>query len=157
MADNIDELIKIKEHWPNVQVLIRLKTNDQSSLIPLSSKFGASKQMATRLLTSAVELGVNVVGCAFHVGTGCYDINAFCHALESAKWLFDTAEKMELKFDMKILDIGGGFPGVDEEGKPTFAQMARTINQTLEGLFPKGTSSMTEELLEIINSSSFFF
>ncbi|UJR17655.1 hypothetical protein I4U23_004551 [Adineta vaga] len=139
VADNIHELIKIKEYWPNVKVLVRLKTNDSSSLIPLSTKFGVNKRVAICMLASAAKLKVNVVGCAFHVGTGCYDETAFKHALEFAKWFFDIADKSEHVLPFKFLDIGGGFPGVDEEGKPSFSKLARTINQTLDELFPEST------------------
>lgn len=136
VADNISELVKIKEHWPDAQVLLRLKTNDSQSLIAFSTKFGANERMAVRLLDAAKKLRLQVVGCAFHVGTGCYDHTAFRHSLECARRVFDIAKKAEYGFKFTVLDIGGGFPGIDEEGKPTFAQMTKSINETLDELFP---------------------
>jgi ornithine decarboxylase len=155
VADNINELIKIKEYWPNAKVLVRLKTNDSNSLIPLSTKFGANKHIAICLLDSAEKLEVNVVGCAFHVGTGCYDATAFRHALEFSRWFFDIANKSKHKLELKLLDIGGGFPGVDEEGKPTFSELARTINQTLNEFFPESTGRIVIYLSVVISSTVF--
>jgi ornithine decarboxylase len=137
VADNENELIKIKDYWPNAKILIRLKVDDSRSLIPFSSKFGANKCIAIRLLELAKKLSLEVIGCAFHVGTGCYDKIAFEHSLEFARSLFDIAEKSNYGFKFTVLDIGGGFPGVDEEGKPIFSEIAETINQTLHKLFPE--------------------
>ncbi|UJR18566.1 hypothetical protein I4U23_005473 [Adineta vaga] len=137
VADNEYELIKIKEHWPNAKVLIRLKVDDSQSVIAFSAKFGVNEYMAIRLLKLAKKLSLELIGCAFHVGTGCYDKIAFEHSLEFAKSLFDIVKKSNYGFNFTVLDIGGGFPGVDEEGKSVFSEVARTINQTLDKLFPQ--------------------
>lgn len=163
VADNISELVKIKEYWPNAKVLLRLKTNDSQSLIAFSSKFGANERMAVRLLDAAKKLRLQVVGCAFHVGTGCYNHTAFRHSLEFARRVFDIAKTPEYGFQFTVLDIGGGFPGIDEEGKPTFAQMTKSINETLDKLFPEHegnnftycqSSSTTEYLIEVLRYRS---
>jgi len=46
---------------------------------------------------------------SFHVGTGCYDPTAFRKAVEDARKAFDVG--LSYGFDMKLLDVGGGFPG----------------------------------------------
>ncbi|CAF2151956.1 unnamed protein product [Rotaria magnacalcarata] len=137
VVDNDNELIKIKNYWPNAKILIRLKVDDSQSVVGFSSKFGANERMAIRLLELAKKLSLEVIGCAFHVGTGCYDKAAFKNSLELARRLFDIAKKPHYRFKFTVLDIGGGFPGVDEEGKPVFSEMAKTINQTLYELFPE--------------------
>ncbi|CAF3782922.1 unnamed protein product [Adineta steineri] len=135
VVDNEDELIKLEKHWPNVQILIRLKTKDSKSLISFSDKFGANEHIATRLFQLAKKLNLNIVGCAFHVGTGCYDDNAFQHALQFAQQIFQIAKKYQ--FHLTILDIGGGFPGFDEDHRPSFSQLANTIQQSLDEFFPQ--------------------
>ena len=136
VADNESEMIKIKNFWPKAKILIRLKTNDSKSLIPLSSKFGANQRMSIRLIELAKELNLEVIGCSFHVGTGCYDVNTFKHSLQFAKQIFHIANQAEYGLSMKILDIGGGFPGIEEDGKPSFSQMAKVINESIKELFP---------------------
>lgn len=51
--------------------------------------------------------GVNVF--SFHVGNGCEEPEAYTAAIREARYVFDQAK--EYGFDMKLLDIGGGFPG----------------------------------------------
>ena len=48
---------------------------------------------------------------SFHVGSGCEEANAFGVAIQQARDVFDKG--LQLGFDMKLLDIGGGFPGQD--------------------------------------------
>jgi len=43
------------------------------------------------------------------VGSGCYDPTAFRKAVEDARKVFDVG--LSYGFDMKLLDVGGGFPG----------------------------------------------
>ncbi|CAF3660366.1 unnamed protein product [Rotaria socialis] len=146
VADNTDELIKIKRYWPNAKVLIRLKTNDTHSLIALSTKFGVHERIAIRMFDLAKKLDIYLVGCTFHVGTGCYNTTAFLSSIKFAKILFDIAKTAEYNFKFTILDIGGGFPGVAEESKPNFSEMAQVINQTLDEMFPEieGTQIIAE-------------
>jgi diaminopimelate decarboxylase len=46
---------------------------------------------------------------SFHVGSGCYDAEAYGAAVMSARTVFDMAQEQGFHFD--LLDIGGGFPG----------------------------------------------
>lgn len=47
--------------------------------------------------------------CSFHVGSGCRDAAAYSQAISSAREVMNTGVK--IGFDMRVLDIGGGFPG----------------------------------------------
>ena len=136
VADNKNELIKIQTHWPNAKILIRLKTIDSQSLIPLSSKFGVNERVAIEMFEMARTLNLNIIGCTFHVGTGCYNTNTFIHILEFARRMFDIAKNPRYDLKFTVLDIGGGFPGENEPGKPKFTEMAKIINQALDKLFP---------------------
>lgn len=48
---------------------------------------------------------------SFHVGSGCADIHAFTRAISDSKWVFEVARSYG--YSMKLLDIGGGYPGDD--------------------------------------------
>ena len=48
--------------------------------------------------------------------------------------IFQKKSKYDFKF--KILDIGGGFPGVDEDGKPSFFETTTIINEAINEFFP---------------------
>ena len=66
-------------------------TDDSSSLCRLSLKFGASLDSTKSLLELAKELGLNVVGVSFHVGSGASDPAAFLKAVQDARFVFDQA------------------------------------------------------------------
>ena len=127
--DNGDELLKIKGCYPDAELVLRILTDDSSSLCRLSAKYGASLEDASELLRMAHELHLNVVGVSFHVGSGASDPSAFRKSVEDARGVFDEAE--EMGFNMKLLDVGGGF--VDE----TFEKFAATLSDALAEYFPR--------------------
>jgi ornithine decarboxylase len=126
--DNADELYKIKSCFPDAELVLRILTDDSSSLCRLSAKYGASLDDTKKLLAIAKELTLNVVGVSFHVGSGASDPDAFVKSVRDARSVFDQAE--ELGFDFKLLDVGGGF--VDE----TFEQFAGSLTNALNEHFP---------------------
>lgn len=142
-CDNEDELRKIKKHWPEAKVIIRIVTDDSNSVCRFSSKFGAHIKDCPRLVRVAKELELNLVGISFHVGSGCFDKISFIKAIRSAREVFDIAER-EAGFKLNLLDIGGGFPGVDDVGKPTFIEIANAIRGLLDELFPEDVQIIAE-------------
>ncbi|CAF4037636.1 unnamed protein product [Rotaria magnacalcarata] len=118
VVDNEDELKKLKEHWPEAKVLLRLKPDDKGSLSPFSTKFGANELECITLLRLARQLGVQLVGCSFHVGIRCLDAQIYMQSLRQARRLFDIAGRDEFGFDFKVLDIGGGFSGITLMSEP---------------------------------------
>ena len=126
--DNCDELLKIKSCFPDAELVLRILTDDSASLCRLSAKYGASLEDAEELLRMAQELDLNVVGVSFHVGSGASDPSSFRKSVSDARYVFDRAE--EFGYDMKMLDVGGGF--IDE----TFELFAGSLNEALEEYFP---------------------
>lgn len=108
--DNVAEIHKCASVSKKIQLIMRIITDDSGSQCRLSSKFGAPRQHWRELMREAKNAGLEVVGVSFHVGSGCRDATRYEMALKDCKELFGIA-KEEFGFDMKILDIGGGFPG----------------------------------------------
>lgn len=108
--DNVAEVRKCAAVSRKIQLVMRIITDDSGSQCRLSSKFGAPPQHWPALLAEAKRCGLEVVGVSFHVGSGCRDATRYEMALKDCKTLFEMA-KRDYGFDMKILDIGGGFPG----------------------------------------------
>jgi len=132
--DNLAELQKIKELYPSAELLLRIQTDDSLAQCPLSNKFGAGLDECDSLLESARALNLNLIGISFHVGSGCSQRGAFNNALQRARLVFDAAEKQGFK--LTVLDVGGGFPGWDEDGQATFSEHAADIRMMLDELFP---------------------
>eukprot|EP01038_Epipyxis_sp_PR26KG_P007561 gene7561-10302_t len=135
--DGEDELRKIAglDGHENLQLLLRLTTDDKSSVCRFSKKFGCPVSEAPQLLAVAKSLNLNVAGVSFHVGSGCGDSEAYATALEHARLVFLEAERLGMK-PLSIVDIGGGFPGdsggYGGPGMPSFQDLAATIRLSIE-------------------------
>ena len=126
--DNADELYKTKQLFPDAELFLRILTDDSASLCRLSQKFGASLDSTNELLELAKKLELNVVGVAFHVGSGASDPKAFLKAVQDARFVFDQAAM--IGFNMHTLDVGGGFCG------DTFEEMAAVLSGALDVYIP---------------------
>lgn len=126
--DNADELYKTKALFPDAELFLRILTDDSSSLCRLSLKFGASLDCAAELLRLAKSLDLNVVGVSFHVGSGASDPQSFVKAVQDSRTVFDQAAI--IGYDLKTLDVGGGFSG------DTFEEMAAVLSEALDEYFP---------------------
>ncbi|KAL3908897.1 MAG: hypothetical protein SGILL_008306 [Bacillariaceae sp.] len=108
--DNATEVEKCASVSNKIELILRIITDDRGSQCRLSSKFGAPRHKWRPLLAAAKKHGLNVAGVSFHVGSGCRDATRYELALKDAREIFDMAEQ-EYGMHMRILDIGGGFPG----------------------------------------------
>ncbi|KAL9544774.1 hypothetical protein MBANPS3_007455 [Mucor bainieri] len=140
--DNAEELFKIKKHYPNAELVLRILTDDSKSLSQLGLKFGAPLHTVQHLLQTAKELNLNVIGVSFHVGSNCLDENAFGDAVVRAKNVFDQAKIMG--YDFKLLDVGGGFPGADVKDGIAFEKVAAVLGPIVDRLFPKDIRVIAE-------------
>jgi ornithine decarboxylase len=126
--DNSEELYKIKAICPDAELYLRILADDSASLCRLSMKFGAPLTVTRSLLDLARELELNVIGVSFHVGSGAEDPKSFVKAVRDARLVFDQAA--EVGFDLKTLDVGGGFC------EDTFETFAANLSDALDMYFP---------------------
>jgi len=139
--DNEDELIKVARIFPEAQLVLRIITDDSQSMCKFSSKFGATMKDAKHLLKVAHEQGMKLHGVSFHVGSGATDASAFAKAINDARTIFQWA-KEDYGYEMKLVDIGGGFQGVDGV-PPTLRDVASHVVPALEA-FPPGVQFISE-------------
>ena len=130
--DSEHELYKIKLYHSNAKLVLRIITDDKDSVCKFSCKFGCNDKEGENLMKIAKELQLNIVGVSFHVGSGCKDPKAFFKAIEDARKLFDFGKT--LGYEMNFLDIGGGFPGRDDQSI-AFEAIANQVNAGLETHF----------------------
>ncbi|CAF1176112.1 unnamed protein product [Didymodactylos carnosus] len=131
--DNEQELMKIKQVYPDAKLVLRIVTDDSNAVCRFSMKFGADLETAHFLLEKAKEIDLDVIGVSFHCGSGQMTSQAFVDAIKNARSIMSYGDK--LGFDMKLLDIGGGFPGntgTDEH----FTKIAGAVNKALDEHFP---------------------
>ncbi|WP_160149533.1 type III PLP-dependent enzyme [Roseiconus lacunae] len=131
--DNSFEAEKIARLAPDASLLMRLAVSGNSSMINLSSKFGAPLEDALEILQCARQLGLNVRGFSFHVGSQCIDPEDYRSVLRSVRGFWDQAA--ELGFGLEILDIGGGFPAPYLENAPTMDSFGFVVSEGLRESF----------------------
>ena len=127
--DNSDELYKIARIHRAAHLVVRILIDDSRSLCQLGVKFGAPLTSVPGLLATAHELGLDVIGVSFHVGSGCYDANAFEDAVSRASQVFSMGIAAGYRFT--LLDVGGGFES------HTFEQSAAVLNRAIQTYFPR--------------------
>ncbi|XP_070366511.1 antizyme inhibitor 2 isoform X2 [Equus asinus] len=132
--DNEIELAKVVKSHPSARMVLCIATDDSHSLSRLSFKFGASLKSCRHLLENAKKSHVEVVGVSFHIGSDCPDPQAYAQSIADARLVFEIGA--ELGHRMHILDLGGGFPGV-EGTKVRFEEITSVINSALDLYFPE--------------------
>src|SRR5437763_5083447 len=140
--DNLTELKKIRQFAPHAGVVLRLRVPNTGSMVELSSKFGCDPGEAVDLIKAAFELGLVVEGLSFHVGSQCTNFQNFVQAMDMAAAVMDEAKTRG--HEIKILDIGGGFPAPYNKHVKPFSALARKINAEIDRLFPKNIEILAE-------------
>jgi len=140
--DNHEEVMKIARYAPHSGLALRLRVPNTGSMVELSSKFGALPGEAVDLIAFAHNNNLVVEGLSFHVGSQCTNPQNYVQALHLSAGVF--AEAKSRGFDLKLLDIGGGFPAHYDDTVPAFRSLARTINTELDRLFPAPVEILAE-------------
>ena len=133
--DSEHELFKIANHHPRAQCLLRIRADDPNARCYLGNKYGAERDEIEALIACTQELGLDLVGVSFHVGSGASDPRAFENAIGKAREVFDVAHALGLRA-MRVLDIGGGFSGGSGDGLDALFTVSGVINASLERNFP---------------------
>ncbi len=161
-ADSEEELVKIAKYHNDAQVLLRLKVPDGYASTSFGGKFGVAPTAVEFVLARAAELGVNVIGVSYHVGTDCDHVGTFAEAVRIAHEAMEAGRKAG--HAMYMLDIGGGFPGDPPRGQPahamprSFPDIATGINAALDKYFPEGsTCSLSGKPIRIVAEPGRYF
>jgi ornithine decarboxylase len=160
--DELYKLAKVNNTLPEgdkLKLLLRITTDDASSVCRFSKKFGCPVDMATELLEVTKELDLHVAGVSFHVGSGCGDPGAYATAFSHAAHLFNAADKLGMP-PMEMVDIGGGFPGDNvgtyRKDAPTFPMIAQTVRNAIEQFKTSINQERPRELRFIAEPGRYF-
>lgn len=141
--DNFAEIDKIRRHAPRAGLILRVSVPNTGSVVELSSKFGASPGEAVDLIEAAFGAGLVVEGISFHVGSQCTNFQNYVQALEVADSLFKEAWSRGHP-QVRVLDIGGGFPAPYDPHVKPFEDLARMLNAEFDRLFPSDMEILAE-------------
>src|SRR5215831_2822142 len=140
--DNHDEVMKIARHAPRSGLALRIRVPNTGSVVELSSKFGALPGEAVDLIAFAANNKLEVEGLSFHVGSQCTNVQNYSQALHLTAAVFSEARIRG--FELKLLDIGGGFPAHYDDTAPALRILAQAINPELDRLFPQPIEILAE-------------
>lgn len=86
VIDSIDEARKLAGLSSECQVLIRLEVESADTTMPLSTKFGVTAAGNRELLWACADLGLDVAGYVFHVGSQTRSTNPWARAIEAVAY-----------------------------------------------------------------------
>ncbi len=150
--DNSEEIEKIRKHAPHAGLALRLRVPNTGSMVELSSKFGAPAAEAVDLIAAAFDKGLVVEGLCFHVGSQCANFDNYVQALGIAAAVMEEAAARG--YEMKLLDIGGGFPARYDKSVRPFRELARILNSEISRLFPEKLEILAEPGRFIVASAA---
>jgi ornithine decarboxylase len=130
--DSESELRKLAEYAPGAAVYARLRVADDTSVFPLSQKFGASVEAAGDLLLLARELGLVPYGLTFHVGSQCTNPIAWERAIEQCAVVMRRLLRAGVRLEM--LNLGGGLPARYTTPVPALSLITAVIGAALDRL-----------------------
>lgn len=130
--DSESELRKLAAHAPGASVYVRVRVGDDTSVFPLSRKFGASVETAGDLLLLASELGLVPYGVTFHVGSQCTNAMAWERAIDQCGVVMRRLMRSGIRLEM--LNIGGGLPARYTTPVPTLSLIAAVIHDAMSRL-----------------------
>ena len=140
--DNLEELRKIRRYAPHAGLALRLRVPNTGSMVELSSKFGCDPGQAVDLISEAFRIGLVVEGVSFHVGSQCTNFENFVQALNMSAAVMREAQARG--HQIKIVDIGGGFPVRYNRHVPPIGVLAKKINAEIGRLFPADIEILAE-------------
>ncbi len=152
--DSIDEVDKLTSLVPGAKAYIRLSVPNEGSDWPLSRKFGVEIDEALKILDYAKQKGLNVVGITFHVGSQCTNKYSWNTALFKARELWEMAGNMGI--EMKMINIGGGYPINYTRGVVGVEAIEQNIDQLVGEYFPAGTEVFIEPGRAVVGDAGVF-
>ena len=130
-----EELYKIRLYHPYAELVLRLSVDDSHSVCKFNSKFGCKIENVENLINLVKLLKLNLVGFSFHVGSGCKSVDSYYTAIQTCRSAYELAVKNDMK--IRIIDIGGGFPGIDNENNINIEQIATKLSDAQQQFFEK--------------------
>ena len=132
--DSAGEIDKMARECPGATALLRIRIDNSSAHVDLNKKFGAGREQALELLQKAKAAGLDAAGIAFHVGSQTTSADPYLNALDIAREIFEEAAANGMQ--LRIMDIGGGFPIPEPKVRFNLAEMLKQINARLDEDFP---------------------
>jgi ornithine decarboxylase len=141
--DSSEELEKLARHAPGARVYCRILVENEGADWPLSRKFGTTIEQARALMVRAGEMGLDPYGLSFHVGSQQTTTKAYELAISKVGMLF--TDLTEAGVNLRMLNLGGGFPTRYRDDVPEIEQFATAIMRAMASRFGNNLPEMVVE------------
>ena len=145
-SDSETDIRNLAANAPGSRVFVRILTEgSETADWPLSRKFGCHPDMAIDLIMLAKKLKLEPQGISFHVGSQQREIGSWDTAISKVRYISDYLA--EEKIQLKLINMGGGFPASYISRTQTMDVYAEEITRYLTEDFGEG-DEMPEIILE---------
>ncbi len=141
--DSEAELEKLARAAPAARVYCRFYMTGDGADWPLSEKFGCDSELVPYLLRRAKELGLTPYGVSFHVGSQQRSLGQWDIALEKSAIIFEISAAQGI--DLKMVNIGGGFPSKYRSSTPSIESHSVAIVEGMTRHFGNGLPEIIAE------------
>ncbi len=139
VSDSKEDLELLSKYAPKSKILIRVSSTslqqDEGETGHFDERFGVSVKDAKKMIIRAEDLNLKPIGLSFHVGVQTENTEAWAKPIKRSAELFREMKKMGV--DLKVLDIGGGFPMRYRKNIPKLDQFGQVIRKLLSEEFSK--------------------
>ncbi len=141
--DSDEELTKLARHAPGARVYCRIRVENEGADWPLSRKFGTTVSHARDMMLRAGDLGLDPYGLSFHVGSQQTRTDSYDLAISKVGMLF--TDLTEAGVNLRMLNLGGGFPTRYRDDVPDIGDFAQTI---MAGMTARFGNALPEMVIE---------
>ena len=141
--DSAEELEKLARHAPGSRVYCRILVDNGGADWPLSRKFGTTVEHAFELMSHAGDMGLDPSGLSFHVGSQQTNTASYEVAIAKVAMLFTDLQHAGI--DVRMVNLGGGFPVGYREEVPEIGAFANAIMGAMTRCFGNALPDMIIE------------
>jgi ornithine decarboxylase len=153
VLDSVEELRKIHSVKADAKLYVRIEAPNVGSDWPLAGKFGIKSSEVDGIIAEAAQLGADLAGVTFHVGSQCRNPENWRVGIQHAKRVF---RKMRLAgFMPRLLNIGGGYPVRHVKPIPSIEKIAEVVNHAIRDI-PQSVRIMAEPGRYLVSDAGYF-
>jgi len=153
VLDSVEELRKIVSVKADAKLYVRIEAPNVGSDWPLAGKFGIKSTEVDGIIAEAVQLGADLAGVTFHVGSQCRNPENWRVGIQHAKRVF---RKMRLAgLTPRLLNIGGGYPVRHVKPIPSIERIAEVVNHGIRDI-PQDVRIMAEPGRFLVSDAGYF-
>ncbi|MEE8576641.1 MAG: type III PLP-dependent enzyme [candidate division Zixibacteria bacterium] len=143
VVDNIEEIRKLKRYKRKLKILIRYRINtNTNAVVNLQYKFGCQADDVIEFARLIKQTGHDFYGLCFHIGSQCICPENYVTAISVAHDLINNLD--QAGFNMRMLDIGGGFPVQYAQPVPAIDEFCKPIADALNKHVRPGINVVSE-------------